>query len=91
MSKAALRNAGKQFRMWMPNMPIFLVTARNRTPRYPLHAVCKFIPNCVLMLKSAAISRSHPLSRFVTLRLVSSLSTQDDKVGNQVRNSIRLC
>jgi len=44
MSKTALRNAGKQFRMWMPNMPIFLVTARNRTPRYPLHAVFRCPP-----------------------------------------------
>lgn len=39
MSKTALRNAGKQFRMWMPQYPIFLVAARNRTPRHPLYCI----------------------------------------------------
>ena len=44
MSKTALRNVGKQFRMWMPNYPIFLVAARNRTPRHPLYAIFRCPP-----------------------------------------------
>lgn len=44
MSKTAMRNAGKQFRMWMPTYPIFLVAARNRTPRHPLYAIFRCPP-----------------------------------------------
>ena len=44
--KSALRRAAtkKQFRMWMPNHPIFLVAARNRTPRHPMYAAFRCPP-----------------------------------------------
>jgi large subunit ribosomal protein L23 len=34
----------KQFRMWMPNMPMLLVSARNATARQPARATFRVLP-----------------------------------------------
>jgi large subunit ribosomal protein L23 len=34
----------KQFRMWMPNMPMILVSARNATARNPARATFRVLP-----------------------------------------------
>ena len=39
-----LAQATKQFRMWMPNMPMILVSARNATARQPARATFRVLP-----------------------------------------------
>jgi large subunit ribosomal protein L23 len=39
-----LANAMKQFRMWMPTMPMTLVSARNATARQPARATFRVLP-----------------------------------------------
>lgn len=39
-----LAGVAKQFRMWMPNMPMTLVSARNATARQPARAVFRVLP-----------------------------------------------
>ena len=39
-----LAEVGKQFRMWMPNMPMMLVSARNATARQPARAIFRVLP-----------------------------------------------
>lgn len=40
----ASRNAGKQFRMWMPQFPLTMVSARNATPKHPAFAIFRTDP-----------------------------------------------
>lgn len=39
-----LAGAAKQFRMWMPNMPMTLVSAKNATARQPARATFRVLP-----------------------------------------------
>jgi large subunit ribosomal protein L23 len=39
-----LAQVTKQFRMWMPNMPMVLVSARNATARQPARATFRVVP-----------------------------------------------
>ena len=39
-----LAGVAKQFRMWMPNMPMVLVSARNATARQPARATFRVLP-----------------------------------------------
>jgi large subunit ribosomal protein L23 len=39
-----IANVAKQFRMWMPNMPMFLVSAKNATARQPARATFRVLP-----------------------------------------------
>ena len=39
-----LARVAKQFRMWMPNMPMLLVSARNATARQPARAIFRVLP-----------------------------------------------
>jgi large subunit ribosomal protein L23 len=38
------RNAGKQFRMFMPTMPLMMVSARNATATHPAFAIFRTLP-----------------------------------------------
>lgn len=40
----ASRRAARQFRMWMPNMPMMLVSARNATESHPAYATFRVEP-----------------------------------------------
>jgi len=44
ISKTAARNAGRQFKMWMPTMPITMVSARSRTATNPAYATFRVPP-----------------------------------------------
>mmetsp|Transcript_48879 Transcript_48879/g.140484 ORF Transcript_48879/g.140484 Transcript_48879/m.140484 type:complete len:123 (+) Transcript_48879:162-530(+) len=39
-----LANVAKNFRMWMPNMPIFMTSARNATATQPARATFRVLP-----------------------------------------------
>jgi large subunit ribosomal protein L23 len=41
---AARRPTGQQFRMWMPTMPLTLVSARSATARHPAFAIFRTVP-----------------------------------------------
>ena len=44
LSKTAARNAGRQFKMWMPNMPLMLVSAKSATAVNPAYATFRTPP-----------------------------------------------
>jgi large subunit ribosomal protein L23 len=47
MTKSAMRkirNSQRQFRMWLPTMPLTLVSARSASPSNPAYAIFRTIP-----------------------------------------------
>ena len=44
LSKTAARTAGRQFKMWMPNMPMTLVSAKSATAVNPAYATFRVQP-----------------------------------------------
>lgn len=44
MVAAARRATSQQFRMWMPTMPVTLVSARNATASHPAFAIFRTVP-----------------------------------------------
>jgi large subunit ribosomal protein L23 len=44
MAASAARRATDQFRMWMPTMPLTMVSARNATARHPAFAIFRTVP-----------------------------------------------
>jgi large subunit ribosomal protein L23 len=44
LSKTAARNAGRQFKMWMPTMPMMLVSAKSATAVNPAYATFRTPP-----------------------------------------------